>query len=127
MSDPSSAARDSTASESYVGKDTRFADWDEAAAASSPSNNPRFSARYTHEDWVRMAHRNCREDNGEIRFDYDMAIAAPFAEAAPTPQFDMWPLFRALAQKPLLVIRGERSDLLERRDGGEDASGSART
>ena len=24
----------------------------------------------------------------------------------------MWPLFRTLAQKPLLVIRGEKSDLL---------------
>ena len=26
----------------------------------------------------------------------------------------MWPLFVALAQKPLLVIRGEKSDLLTR-------------
>ena len=59
-----------------------------------------------------MAHRTCREDDGIVCFDYDMAIAAPFAEASPTPQFDMWPLFRALAQKPLLVIRGDRSDLL---------------
>ena len=67
---------------------------------------------YTHDDWVRMAKRNCREENGEIRFDYDMAIAFPFENAEPAPKFDMWPLFRALAQKPLLVIRGERSDLL---------------
>ena len=59
-----------------------------------------------------MAKRNCREENGEIRFDYDMAIAEPFKTAGPTPQVDLWPLFAALAQKPLLVVRGAKSDLL---------------
>jgi pimeloyl-ACP methyl ester carboxylesterase len=59
-----------------------------------------------------MARRNCREANGEIRFDYDMAIAEPFKTVGPAPQVDLWPLFAALAQKPVLVIRGERSDLL---------------
>jgi pimeloyl-ACP methyl ester carboxylesterase len=59
-----------------------------------------------------MARRTCREDNGEVCFDYDMAIATPFEGSGPTPQIDMWPLFRALAAKPLLLIRGERSDLL---------------
>ena len=68
--------------------------------------------RYTHEDWVKMAKRNCREEDGEIRFDYDMAIAEPFRTAGPVPQVDLWPLFAALGQKPLLVVRGERSDLL---------------
>jgi pimeloyl-ACP methyl ester carboxylesterase len=58
-----------------------------------------------------MARRVCREEDGEIRFDYDMAIVVPF-EAAPAPTVDMWPLFAALAQKPLLVVRGELSDLL---------------
>ena len=59
-----------------------------------------------------MAKRNAREANGQIRFDYDMAIAQPFNAVGPTPQIDMWPLFVALAQKPLLVIRGAKSDLL---------------
>jgi pimeloyl-ACP methyl ester carboxylesterase len=59
-----------------------------------------------------MAKRNCREDNGEIRFDYDMAIAEPFKTAGPAPQVDLWPLFAALGQKPLLVVRGAKSDLL---------------
>ena len=95
----------------YVGHPLRFASWDDAARQLA-SNNSAFSAHYTHEDWVRMAHRTCRRDDGEIVFDYDMAIAAPFAGTVPTPQIDMWPLFNALAKKPLLVIRGERSDLL---------------
>ncbi len=96
---------------SYVGKGVRFKDWDEAAEVVAANNAHAFE-NYTHDDWVRMAKRNCREENGEIVFDYDMAIALPFNTASPAPQFDMWPLFAALAQKPLLVIRGGKSDLL---------------
>ena len=95
----------------YVGKDLRFSSWDEAAQAISGNYGSSFE-RYSQEDWVRMAQRNCREEEGEIRFDYDMAIAEPFKTAGPTPEVDLWPLFAALAQKPLLVIRGEKSDLL---------------
>jgi len=95
---------------SYVGSGTRFNSWDEAAE--TIARNTQAFENYTHDDWVRMAKRNCREEDGEIVFDYDQAIAQPFNTAGPTPQVDMWPLFAALAQKPLLVIRGARSDLL---------------
>jgi pimeloyl-ACP methyl ester carboxylesterase len=95
---------------SYVGGNARFGSWDEAASAIA-ANNGHVPAHYTHADWVAMAKRVCREENGEIRFDYDMAIALPF-EAAPTPKIDMWPLFTALGRTPLLVIRGDVSDLL---------------
>ena len=95
----------------YVGKDVRFKSWDEAADTISANNGGNFE-RFSHADWVAMAKRNCREEDGEIRFDYDMAIAEPFKTAGPVPQVDLWPLFAALGQKPLLVIRGERSDLL---------------
>jgi pimeloyl-ACP methyl ester carboxylesterase len=94
----------------YVGRDARFASWDDAAVALA-ANQGRAFPRYSREDWVRMAKRNCREEGGEIRFDYDMAIVIPF-ESAPTPTIDLWPLFRALGQKPLLVVRGGISDLL---------------
>ncbi len=96
---------------SYVGKDVRFGSWDEAADTIASNYGAAFD-RYTHEDWVKMARRNCREENGQIRFDYDMAIAEPFKAAGPAPEVDLWPLFAALGQKPLLVVRGERSDLL---------------
>jgi pimeloyl-ACP methyl ester carboxylesterase len=95
---------------SYVGKDVRFESWDEAARAIA-ANHPNFDG-YTHADWLRMARRTAREEAGEIRFDYDMAIAQPFNTPGPTSRVDMWPLFVALAQKPLLVVRGENSDLL---------------
>ncbi len=96
---------------SYVGKDLRFTSWDEAAYAIAANQRGAFR-RFTHDDWVRMAKRNCREENGEIRFDYDMAIAEPFKTAGPASKVDLWPLFAALGQKPLLVVRGEQSDLL---------------
>ena len=96
---------------SYVGKDVRFRDWDEAARVIS-SNNAHAFKSYTNEDWVRMAQRNMSERGGEIGFDYDMAIAEPFETAGPTPDIDMWPFFAALAQKPLLAIRGANSDLV---------------
>jgi pimeloyl-ACP methyl ester carboxylesterase len=95
----------------YVGRSMRFDSWDEAARQLAASN-PGLSEHYTHADWVRMAKRTCREKDGAIGFDYDMAIGDPFKSDSPTPQIDMWPLFHALAAKPLLVIRGERSDLL---------------
>jgi pimeloyl-ACP methyl ester carboxylesterase len=95
----------------YVGKDVRYKSWDEAGDAVSKNYGASFD-RYTHEDWVRMVRRNCREENGEIRFDYDMAIAEPFKNAGATPAVDLWPFFTALGQKPLVVVRGEHSDLL---------------
>ena len=95
----------------YVGGGQRFSSWDEAAAAVAAYNGHAFEG-HSHEDWVRLVQRNCREENGEIVFDYDQTIALPFNSPAPSPPFDMWPLFAALGQKPLLVIRGAKSDLL---------------
>jgi pimeloyl-ACP methyl ester carboxylesterase len=96
---------------SYVGKDMRFKSWDEMADTIAANYGAAFD-HYTHEDWLKMARRNGREENGEVRFDYDMAIAEPFKTTGPTPHVDLWPFFKALGQKPLLVVRGAKSDLL---------------
>jgi pimeloyl-ACP methyl ester carboxylesterase len=96
---------------SYVGNNRRFKSWDAAADAIAANYGASFD-RYAHDDWVKMAKRNCREENGEICFDYDMAIAEPFKVSGPTPRVDMWPLFQTLARKPVLVVRGAKSDLL---------------
>jgi pimeloyl-ACP methyl ester carboxylesterase len=52
--------------------------------------------------------------NGRIVFDYDMKIAEPFnAPADPAaPAADMWPAWRALRGRPVLVVRGGLSDIL---------------
>lgn len=96
----------------YVGKELHFASWAEAAERIA-ANNGGLPTYYGDEDWLRLAHRTCRDDAGSIRFDYDIAIAAPFTASGPTPPVDMWPLYRALvAAAPVLIVRGERSDLL---------------
>lgn len=96
---------------SYVGKGGPFASWDDAAEALA-GHNGNAHPNYSHDEWVKMARRVCREEHGRIVLDYDMAIALPFQTKGPAPKIDLWPLFQALGQKPLLVIRGEISDLL---------------
>jgi pimeloyl-ACP methyl ester carboxylesterase len=97
--------------QSYVGSGASFSDWDEAADAIAKIQGQAFP-KYVHEDWLAMAHRNCRERDGRIVFDYDIAIADVFKAAGPTPTIDLWPFFMALAQKPLLIVRGAISELL---------------
>ena len=97
--------------QAYVGRGERFKSWEEAAASIAGNQASAFP-NYGDEDWLAAARRNCREDSGEILFDYDVAIAAAFQNAGPTPKIDMWPLFHALAAKPLLVVRGALSKLL---------------
>ena len=95
----------------YVGKDRRFGDWDEAARAIAATGQG-LPRHYRHEDWVRAAQQRYREQDGQIRFDYDMALGHPFEAGGPAPEVDLWPLFRALAERPLLIIRGSESDLI---------------
>jgi pimeloyl-ACP methyl ester carboxylesterase len=91
----------------------RYNDWDEAADYVAAINR-NLPASFGHDDWLRAAKRLCREEGGAIVFDYDMAIAEPFNQPNGAAAFDMWPLYRRLGQVPLLVVRGESSDLLSR-------------
>ncbi len=96
----------------YVGVAACFADWDAAAQALAAAQADAFSA-FMHEDWLRMARRTMRESAEGIVFDYDMAIAQPFADDdGATPAPDLWPLFDALAGVPVTVVRGGASDIL---------------
>ncbi len=96
---------------SYVGKGGRWASWAEAAEAAAAINRIAFP-HYTAEDWDRFVRRLCSQRaDGSIQPDYDMAIALPFANDSGAPDFDPWPLLEGLADKPVLIVRGETSDL----------------
>ncbi|MEO5611247.1 MAG: alpha/beta hydrolase [Sphingomicrobium sp.] len=97
----------------YVGKAVRFRDWDEAAQYISGVSRG-LPASNSHDDWVRAARRVGRQDGDGIIFDYDNAIAEPFNQRndGAAPAFDLWPLYKKLDGAPLLIIRGELSDLL---------------
>ncbi|MES2146671.1 MAG: alpha/beta hydrolase [Pseudomonadota bacterium] len=95
----------------YVGSDASFATWAEAGEAVA-RNQAHLPASWGDEQWQRMARRMCRVgDDDRIYFDYDPAIAHPFRLATGKSDVDMWPLFDALAKHPLLVIRGQHSEL----------------
>ncbi|MDQ3483081.1 MAG: alpha/beta hydrolase [Pseudomonadota bacterium] len=97
----------------YVGNPVLYRDWDEAADIFSAKFGD-VHPRYGRDEWLRYARRVCRETDRGIEFDYDMTIAEPFKQMdeKTAAAADAWPLFHALAGKPVLLLRGERSDLL---------------
>jgi pimeloyl-ACP methyl ester carboxylesterase len=96
----------------YVGQGRSFPTWMHAARAlrdQAGAAHPDFAIA----DWLRLAKRwMVVGGGGRIVFDYDMKIAEPFQQSEHVAPFDMWPVFRALAGRPLLAIRGELSDIL---------------
>lgn len=95
---------------SYVGQPLLFGGWDEAAAKFAETYGEVHPA-YGADEWRRYAKRVCRETDHGIELDYDMAIAEPFKAMEEGPVPDAWPLYRALAGRPILILRGEKSDL----------------
>ncbi len=96
----------------YVGVAEPYADWDAAAEACAAINASAFPD-YGKEHWHAWARRTCREvADGRIALAYDPAIADGFADTGEASQPDLWPLWDALGETPVLVIRGALSDLL---------------
>lgn len=97
----------------YVGQGRSFQTWMHAARALKDvhgSAHPTFGI----EDWLAMAKRvMVLGQGGRIVFDYDMAIADPFS-AAPSNAAppDMWLSFEALANVPMVLVRGAQSNIL---------------
>ena len=97
----------------FVGKPAEVADW-AGAAAYVERLNAVVMPHYRAKDWAAMARRVFREDaSGRPVLDYDPAIAVPIRAAGTGPAPALWPLWSGLtAKRPVLVIRGEISDLL---------------
>jgi pimeloyl-ACP methyl ester carboxylesterase len=98
----------------YVGGNTTQPDWDAAGKAVAAVQSVAFPD-YTHEDWVAFARRTyCLREDGRLELDYDPAIGRTVRDVRPTPETNaaMWQLFKGMSSRPLLLIRGELSDLL---------------
>ena len=100
----------------YVGQGRSFETWMHAARALQESQGEMFPD-FSIADWLTMAKRSMTlGSNGRIVFDYDMKISEPFATPANAAPPDLWPCWRALAGRPVpvpvLVLRGEMSDIL---------------
>jgi pimeloyl-ACP methyl ester carboxylesterase len=63
------------------------------------------------EQWLAFAKRTCKlSGQGRIVFDYDLKIAEPMKmDIAPV---DLWPVYRALGDVPVTILRGALSDVL---------------
>jgi pimeloyl-ACP methyl ester carboxylesterase len=91
-----------------------MADWTEAEALIRSRAEREFPGRDA-AFWQAFARRTCVETpEGQVLADYDPAILAPLlagpSGATPT---DLWGLFDGLATRPVTVLRGALSELLE--------------
>lgn len=96
----------------YVGQGRSYPTWVHAARSMSEVHGSSFPD-YDLDRWLEMAKRTLVvTQNGRIGFDYDMAIAEPFNQPADAAPADMWGAFEALSGVPMLLVRGELSDLI---------------
>lgn len=64
-------------------------------------------------DWDRYARQLCREAEGEIVFDYDPGLLHVFDDFDPaTFRGDLWAIYLALKDTPVMAVRGALSDLV---------------
>jgi len=95
--------------DSHLADDPTFADLPAAEAYLRGTRAP-FGA-LTDEQWARMAERTTRQDGrGGYRLHFDAGIATRFHEASDRDG-DAWTIWDGI-ECPVLVLRGERSDLL---------------
>lgn len=97
----------------YVGKGGPVTNWDEAAKACALVNQQAFP-EFKHHDWLAFAKRTYVENaQGQPVANYDPMIAVSMqGQDKPTVPPNLWSLWAQLSQIPMVVVRGELSDLL---------------
>ena len=97
----------------YLGQAVSFRTWVHAARAVEQANAGVYPD-WQLDDWLAMVKRSHRvTPEGRIVADYDSNIAAPFrVPGGGGAGVDLWPALDALAEVPVLVLRGAHSDIL---------------
>ena len=94
----------------YIGRVPLPATWKEAADLVAEMHRRQFPA-VTAQQWAEFARQVFNDDNGLPAPSYDANLAKAISlVAAEVP--DLWPQFVALSHAPMLVLRGENSDIL---------------
>jgi pimeloyl-ACP methyl ester carboxylesterase len=94
----------------YVGRVPLPADWKEATDLVYEMNRRQFTG-VPAAQWAEFARQVFNDEHGLPAESYDAKLAkAVSVLGGPTPE--LWPQFQALAHVPLLVLRGENSDIL---------------
>ncbi len=88
------------------------ASWEEAIERLQNDLQHAFP-KYTMAEWQELAQRLYREDsNGSPVLNYDPLISRPMSARSDDSSDVLWSMFDAACELPLLLIRGEHSDLL---------------
>ena len=96
----------------YVGQGRSYPTWVHAARGLAEAHGAAFPD-FDLDQWLEMAKRTMVvTQNGRISYDYDMAIAEPFGKPGNAAPPNLWLAFEALRDVPMLLVRGELSDLL---------------
>jgi pimeloyl-ACP methyl ester carboxylesterase len=94
----------------YIGEDRPHPDW-ASAIADLQDMFPNLSFT-TKAQWRRLAEGTYRRGgDGLLHYSWDIALARQIG-ASQARYADLWPFFRGLAGRPLLVLRGTVSDVL---------------
>ncbi|UTW57240.1 alpha/beta hydrolase [Kordiimonas sp. SCSIO 12603] len=96
---------------SYVGKGTPPQTWDEVIEATKLANTGVYPD-FTDEEWLAFAKKLYTEVDGIPTVQYDPAIRNNFEGQSDQSAPDLWPVFEATKDFPMVVVRGEVSDIL---------------
>lgn len=100
--------------QAYLGKERLPRDRDDAAKILKATHGASFPS-LSDQDWRDMADAIYREMDGQLRADFDPAIAEVLAAAdLSQPLPDLWPQFDGFRTIPLMTVRGANSALLSR-------------
>lgn len=95
---------------SYIGRIPLPATWTEAGALVRSMGQRQFPAVPDHM-WEELARQQYNDEAGRPAHGYDQALNRT-ASILDGPLPEIWPQFKALARIPVLVLRGEHSDIL---------------
>lgn len=92
----------------YLKTDRPHRNWDEAIADLKTifTNNS-----FTEDEWRDVAEGTfAMGDDGMLHYDWDVNLYKPIEQSPGIP--DLWPYFNSVKHVPMLVLRGEKSDIL---------------
>ncbi|WP_419796834.1 MAG: alpha/beta fold hydrolase [Terasakiella sp.] len=101
---------------SYLGLDTSFPTLESVEEHLRQIHEP--FGKLADSMWHHLAqHSSRKNEEGQFVLHYDPAISVPFKAAEPI-DVDLWPIWEAI-QCPVLILRGENSDLLSKETAEE--------
>jgi pimeloyl-ACP methyl ester carboxylesterase len=95
-----------------IGQNMKFSSLERVAEHQRKTIGPQFPA-FVEYDWYKLAEQLATSHENQTVLDYDPNLSHLFDDLdEDTPLPDLWPFYEKLTDRPVLVLRGEHSDLL---------------